>query len=511
MYEPNDERTRAAQLQPGIHKELALIAGEQDWYYVAVDSHYTVTITLHYPQEKTDSANGLYMRVIRDSDARQYYSTNYTHMRFSTPDTLIMSGTAADTLRVLIDAYGTIDSLYYTMSIEQRRRRAVRDTGENDRFEPNDTRANAVTIQAGVYDSLRIVAPGDSDWYALELPAGKRTIDVSIECRGTAAQKVHAALYRDSSGTRLAHEYGSDPLAISYTSQAPATYYVLVLPYSYEMTVVNGDTSGNRIPYTMDVAITTQIDNDRFESNDTIATAATLQPGHYTGLNASNYDDDWYEITIDSAGHTALTLDYTPYEVFSYITAHLGLTLYDSTGSYITFAQGTGTKRLYRVTETPGTYYVQVSASRKTLDHVFSYSLSYEHIATAALDDRYEDNDTAHHAAPLPAFGRYDSLALVADDKDYYRITLPDTAGTTSVIFTPARIADLSTIDVSVIDRGSAVIYGTSLRTRFVTMQRDSVVIAVSRFEPGTWDSADAVVAYSLETTFSPFAAVDDR
>ena len=180
-----------------------------------------------------------------------------------------------------------------------------------DRFEQNDAFAAAVDLGVlpGVHlEHLTISAPGDDDWYRLEL---LRPDDVDIAIDFTHAFGNLDLEVTDAGGTVLGSSTGSaDTEQVSLTGLAAGTYYVHVLGPAgavnvYDMAMDPGPTSSTRVIYVNNgstsndyyTLATGSNGNDGFTPNDPKATVQNVLGTYDLGANDL--------VVIDTGGYGA--------------------------------------------------------------------------------------------------------------------------------------------------------------------------------------------------------------
>lgn len=160
--------------------------------------------------------------------------------------------------------------------------------------------------------------------------------------------------------------------------------------------------------------------DDRFEENDTPASATPVAFDAYLGL-VCDAEDDWYSITIEPGEGLQVDL------LFSTSTADLDVYLFDA-ATMVELDRGfTGTD------DEQVTYSNCTASPVDVLVQVDSFSGNcggYDMVVSdpAALDDAFEPNDTCLEAAPLP-LGTTRGLVVrrtCQPDNDVFGVTLAD-------------------------------------------------------------------------------------
>jgi hypothetical protein len=263
----------------------------------------------------------------------------------------------------------------------------------DDLFEPNNTRQTARLIDNGFYSGLALL---NDDWYALDVLPYQDIVaevyflhrhgDLQLEVRNPAG--VVAA---SSTGTTNTEEIEVN------AGPTGGRWYVHVYGK-------NGATNYYQM------AVSKRPPDDRFEPNDTIATAAPIAPGDYLDLHG--YDPDYYRVRVRHGEKLeAVIRFYNEY-------GDLDLYLLDSTGTLLSESASTR--------DVEGVRYKNDGPDADFCLFVNNYGdcqNTYQlHLAVVSgQDDRFEENDSRDQAAALPP-GTY--YGLQAYDYDWYKVAV---------------------------------------------------------------------------------------
>ncbi|MDZ7592439.1 MAG: pre-peptidase C-terminal domain-containing protein [Rubrivivax sp.] len=196
-----------------------------------------------------------------------------------------------------------------------------------DRFEDNDTAATATDLHdvvGTVSETALSVESNDPDWYRFTLPSAGRFGDTVSVAFDHALGDVDLELYASDDTTEpLYYSNGQVNIEeISLEGLAAGSYYARVFAFS-----------GNNPDYTLAVTVAPQVPGDRFEDNDTAATATDLHDVSgtvsETALSIETDDPDWFRFTLPSAGRPGDTVSVE----FNSALGDVDLELYGSDGT----------------------------------------------------------------------------------------------------------------------------------------------------------------------------------
>lgn len=321
-----------------------------------------------------------------------------------------------------------------------------------DRFEPNNTRAQAATINGGAQSGLTTCA-GDEDWFSLPLAAGD---DLTVTITFVHGEgNLDLELY-DAGGSVVAtSRTTSGTETFTYRATAAGTYSVRV-----QLVQDLGPNPGNQ--YTLQIqASAAPCAADGFEENDEYGDAAFISDGTQNGLNVCTGDDDFYRLLVSGGETVTAEVTFNPAEgdIDLALLGLFGIPLDRSSTS-------NGTERVSYTFQNGGFAAVQVtlySDTGSTLGTPYTLNVTVtsggSNPPPSCTADSLEPNDAAGSASPISA-GSTPNLTSCAGNDDYYRLAL--TAGqnvTITVQFTDAE----GDIDAEVRDpAGTVVASGTT-------------------------------------------------
>jgi hypothetical protein len=159
----------------------------------------------------------------------------------------------------------------------------------------------------------------------------------------------------------------------------------------------------------------TPLDDDNYEENDAPGNAYPLAAGTW---QLKGMDDDWFMITMPSAGNASFRLEGPEGDLDMYLFNS------SDTNNPILYSEEYNSQEQFEGDLEAGTYYVLVHPYLlATSDYVLEISL--ESAQLGGTDDAYEPNNTMAMATPVTN-GSYELIGL---DSDVFRID-PATAGT---------------------------------------------------------------------------------
>jgi len=292
----------------------------------------------------------------------------------------------------------------------------------DDQLEENDTRDEARPVENGFYSALACL---DDDWYALEVsPYQEIFADIYfIHPFGDLQLELYnpeGALAAESSGTTNtehveanAGESGGRWLVHIFGEGGAANYYHMI--------------------------INTRPPDDAFEQNDSLETAAAIEPGDYEGLRG--YDADFYRVHVAAGQNIAAVIR------FYNELGDLDLYLLDSNGASLSEST--------TLHDVEGVWYTNSGPDADFYIFVNNYGGAENkynlHVEiTPAPDDPFEQNDSQPAATPI-APGTYGPLQ--AYDDDWYEVGVgPYESLTAEIRFTNA----LGDLDLELKDQNGA-------------------------------------------------------
>ena len=428
---------------------------DRDWFAVELEAGKRYRIDLEGYDTGAGTLSDPYLRGIHDADGDRLAGTtnddgagSNSRVYFTVDET--------GTYYVAAGGYAN-EKGTYTLSVTEYRDDFDAGTGTTG------------TVAVGGSTTGEIESPGDRDWFAVTLDAG-RTYRIDLEGLFTAAGTLSVpdmqGIY-DANGVLIVDiTDGSEGAGLNsrvyFTAEEDATYYVAAGGY--------GRVVGT---YTLSVTDTTDGDPDDFEAG-TGTSGAVEVDGSATGDIEIFGDRDWFAVTLEAGGIYRIKLDFENRFVTLYNPYVRGI--HDANGILIDGTEdnkgGTGyaTSRVYFTAEEAGTYYVAVGSDS---DWEGAYTLS----VTEIPDDFAAGTDTA---GAVEVGGSETGRIDFEDDRDWFAVTLE--AGRTYRI-------DLE---------GSWTGHGT-LRDPYLRGLHD----ADANLLPGTTDNNGGAV-YNSRVTFTP-------
>lgn len=281
---------------------------------------------------------------------------------------------------------------------------------DNDKYEPNDSIETATQIQSGQSIDFTLLY-GDSDYFAITTT--KQSQFISVQAKS--AERFFVDIY-DSTGAKV----GSDQINTSrstvvFCTSDIGTYY---LRFSYYH-------QSSLQPITASF-VSTLLDNDANEPNDTKAAATPLHDGESTEFTVAGSDVDCFKVTTTAPGQDiALTVSGYNYanqgERFYLYFDPAGDLKYNNT-SCAAYAEIDANRTLYLHAAAAGEHYIALQRSDTT---PLTRTLSVE-----ILDgDANEQNDTRETATPLTV--GTDAAFMVGGfgDEDWFSFEAAPNAG----------------------------------------------------------------------------------
>ena len=281
---------------------------------------------------------------------------------------------------------------------------------DNDKYEPNDSIETATQIQSGQSIDFTLLY-GDSDYFAITTT--KQSQFISVQAKS--AERFFVDIY-DSTGAKV----GSDQINTSrstvvFCTSDIGTYY---LRFSYYH-------QSSLQPITASF-VSTLLDNDTNEPNDTKAAATELHDGESTEFTVAGSDTDYFKVVTTKPGQDiALTVSGYNYanqgERFYLYFDPAGDLKYNNT-SCAAYAEIDANRTLYLHAAAAGEHYIALQRSDTT---PLTRTLSVE-----ILDgDANEQNDTRETATPLTV--GTDAAFMVGGfgDEDWFSFEAAPNAG----------------------------------------------------------------------------------
>ncbi len=250
------------------------------------------------------------------------------------------------------------------------------------------TGADALTVGTDVTGSSGNTVADAADYYQFTT-ADDGTISGTMILTGVG--NFYLKIYDSDGTTELASTLQLAPgtYSVSETGRAAGTYYIAIKAY-------NTSSLSN---YTISVAVTSPVEPNDIEPNNTFATATTINEntsvtGHIGYKNnGGSYDtEDWYKFTTTNDGNISLVLSNTS-------GAYNRIYLYDSDGATsFGSAEGYGGNTFTKNGLAAGTYYARVYYYNTS--YFTGYTLTSVIAPTNYANDT-EINDTYSLALPM--------------------------------------------------------------------------------------------------------------
>jgi len=277
---------------------------------------------------------------------------------------ILLTGLTAGTYSVRVLGNSGATNPSYSLTIDPPSAAAA-----DDAYENNDTQATASNLGTlTTVTTINSLALADTaDWFTFTT-TGTGTSSDFVRINFTNSQGNLALELYNSAGTRLATANGTgNSEQISLSGRAAGTYSARVL----------GNSGATNPSYSLTIdPPAAAITDDSYENNDTQGAASSLGT-LTTATTVSNLmladTADWYSFTMNGAGTSS---DFVRIN-FTNSQGNLALELYNSSGTLIGSANGTGNSEQINLTSVAaGTYYVRVLGSSGATNP--SYSLTVD-------------------------------------------------------------------------------------------------------------------------------------
>jgi hypothetical protein len=274
----------------------------------------------------------------------------------------------------------------------------------SDPFEPNNTFADAGSLELGKSVMATLRPAGDVDYFKIVVDK-QGVLDVAADPVPSTLE-VRAELF-DAKQTAVAQ--GGGPLGqpvILAAAVAPGTYYLRVRD--------NVATRSSETPYTLKVSLDT---SDPLEPNNTFSEASEIKLGQDVLAKIRPVGDvDVYRFTTTAPGVVDLLVDPVPPNL------DMRAELLDDKQALVAQAAGLGGQPVFvSVSVKPGTFFVRLreSAPAPTKMSTAAYKLR----VTLDTSDPLEVNDTFADASPLMLGREVTAKIRPIGDVDTYKLT----------------------------------------------------------------------------------------
>mgnify|MGYP006279319525 CR=1 FL=1 len=391
----NDSIEDAGELSPGEY-DLSVESEESDYFAVTLEENERLDASIAFDHDDAD----LDMRLLGPDEEPIDYS-------MSVGDSESVSVMADEAGEYYVRVYGYDGGgAEYELNVSTAEVEPPTG-GDGDRFEPNDERENATSIESGSYDDLGIFA-GEEDYFAVDVGEGER-LDASVAFDHDGGDLDMALLGPDGyTVDRSLSVSDGESVDAAAAEDGNGTYYVVVSGY-------DGATNG------YDLNVTVEDDpaadaGDRYEPNDRMGDAASIETGDHDGLSVVNGEEDYFAVSVDEGDRVSATID------FDHENGDLDLTLFGPDGDVLDSSYSTTDgESVEAVAESGGEYYVQVAGyDRATNGYDLTVSTAE---AESAENDDLEPNDERENATEID-LGEHDDLRVVDGERDYYAVSV---------------------------------------------------------------------------------------
>ncbi|MBQ9067855.1 MAG: hypothetical protein IJ131_02180, partial [Eggerthellaceae bacterium] len=303
-----------------------------------------------------------------------------------------------------------------------------------------DDFASARTISTNTTYLDSLVSNGDEDWFKVYL-SGKGALSVRFESTHYVTGSDYnrhfydVYLYNDQSeelwnrdvivGTTQANAAAT----LATTGLKAGWYYIKVETYHF-----TGKTYKISANFTASNAWET-------EFNDSMSTATPISLNkQYAGTLMERGDDDWYKVTLPSAGALSVSFESTHYVTGSDYQRHCyDVYLYNDQdeeiwerGFFVGTTKADAAATLATVGLPKGTYFIKVDYYNNWTDKKYLINAKF----TASNVWETEFNDSMSTADALASNTTYSATLRERSDKDWYKVTLTKN-GPLDIVFEP--------------------------------------------------------------------------
>jgi subtilisin family serine protease len=340
-FEDNDDPANATAVSTGTYADLVVQGADRDVYRFDLRAGELVNVSAAFSHAEADVDLVLFEptgAVVAVGDS-------------TTDDEAV--GHAARRTGAYFLLVGSADGGTANYSLEV----AVTDsTVPLDRFEPNDGFGDVPVVSPGTYDTLTHHR-SDEDVFAVEAAAG----DV-----------LAARVTPDGAGDLALSVLAPDgsPLAFS-SSPAPVESAGVVVPADGTFVLVVGSLDPlAESTYSLEVLAGPPPADDRFEDNDGLADAPTLEPGTYSDLLLVTGEDDVFAVAAETDETVTATIR------FAHADGDLDLLLVDGSGTVVAASDSvTDDETASHAVAAAGTVYVVVTAPTRSGAPPTNYTL----------------------------------------------------------------------------------------------------------------------------------------
>jgi len=485
-YEPNDTKATATNLTSAVIaangqltlSNLAIVAGNQDWFKLTLSATSTINTTVTFTH-----ANGNLDAQIFDASDNSLALGNSTTNNESLSTATLSPGT------YYLKIFGATATVANTYSLFLESNNYIQD----DTYEPNDTKSAATNLTAdfvnsACYKSGLRINTGNEDWFKVVLTQAGTLNVVVVFTPGGGDRDLDSYIYNESNTLLSSGESGSPNEVMSTGSVSAGTYYIRIYGYNgannnYDLDL-SFQASGNQAPVALSQTVSVNEDNSLAitltgtdPENNTLTYSIVTQPSHGTlsGSNANrvytpslNYfgaDSFTFKVNdglLDSQEATiSITLNAVndAPSIQNLLVAciksggnHFMVNANDVENDFLTYSIITNPEHgVITSTGTPG-YYIY-TPSGVLLDDVMTIKVNDGNLDSSVatvnfrVDDRFEENDTSATAYDLTAevnaaYGHFDekNMLILSGDEDWFKLVVTERSELDlNLIFSPGN------------------------------------------------------------------------
>ncbi len=419
-FEDNDSAATASNLRiiTGTWQEsnLSIQADDADWY----------RFTLAATARSGDEVRVAFAHAQGDVDVDLYAADGVTRLGYShgvgNAENISLAGYVAGDYLLKVYGYNHAANPEYSLSISAAEQSS---TLAADTYEPNNDAAHATVLrQSSSLAALNIHSSTDHDWFTFTTSrTGTSADSVAIDflqAQGNLDISLYALVDNQMTVLRRSDGVGNGE-QISLEGMYAGTYWLDVYG-------VNGATNPNySLNLSLGTALGSSTSGDRYESNNTVATATNLRvlSSEFVAadLNITSGDQDWFTFSTERSGTVTVHLD------FQHRIGDLDLQVFDSSGvTSLAMSNGVMDYEDLSFSATAGqSYYVKVYGYGGASNS--QYSLTIDAPQPASLSpDQWESNNSAAQATQIRSASQHLSGATItAGDQDWYAFHLAAT------------------------------------------------------------------------------------
>ena len=366
-------------------------SGDRDWFAVDLEAGKTYRFDLKGSRTNDGTLYDPYLRGIHDADGEPIANTTNNNSGSGWNSRVYFTPDEEATYYVAAGAFGGYRGTY-TLSVTE--------IPDDYAAEPDPATTGTVAVGGSVVGDIE--APGDEDWFAVELEAGK-TYRVDLKGAATSDGTLSAPYLNgihDADGNRIANTTDNNSgtgsnSRVYFTPDEDGTYYVAADGYRIK-----------KGTYTLSVTDVTDDYADYAAEPDPDTTGTVTVGGSATGEIHYGGDEDWFAVELEAGATYRFDLKGSRTDDGTLTDPYLR-GIHDAVGNEIPGTQNddSGEHTNSRVDYTPdedGTYYVAAGAYTSRTG---TYTLSVIKVSDDVIevsDDIIEVSDD-YAAEPDPA------------------------------------------------------------------------------------------------------------